>query len=290
MSADLSLAFAALVWGFSFIVIKDAFSVFPPFCFVALRFGLAAVILAVFYWRRLRRATRPEIAGGCVMGIFQGTGNLLQAMGLSLSYAGSVAFISSTPVVLIPLIFWLWKRRFPGYQTLFTTLLCLSGVALLTLGDGGFRFRAGDLFTMGAALCFAFNFIMMERHAHRPGSDAIALTILQCAVAGLIGLVVSIVAGETPAFDGMKGFAGLAYAVVPATVVCVSIQVAAMAWTTSTHSALINTLQAVFGTLFGVLLLNEPFTPAIFGGCALILLSIVLSAVVKRDPAHGTKR
>lgn len=281
--ADLSLAFAALVWGFSFIVIKDAFSVFPPSCFVALRFGLAAAILAAVCRRRLRRTTRQEIAGGCAMGIFQGTGNLLQAMGLSLSYAGSVAFISSTPVVLIPLIFWLWKRRFPGLRTLFTALLCLSGVALLTLGDGEFRFRTGDLFTMGAAICFAFNFILMERHVNRPGNDALVLTIFQCAAAGLIGLAVSIVGGEVPTLDGMKGFAGLAYAVIPATVVCVSIQVAAMAWTTSTHSALINTLQAVFGTLFGVLLLNEPFTRTIFTGCALILFSIVLSVISKKN-------
>ena len=47
LKADLSLALATLLWGVTFVVVNDAVSRASVFLFLTLRFGLAAILLAL---------------------------------------------------------------------------------------------------------------------------------------------------------------------------------------------------------------------------------------------------
>jgi len=46
VQADLALLMVAAVWGLTFVLVKDALGAGGPFTFLALRFGLAALLLA----------------------------------------------------------------------------------------------------------------------------------------------------------------------------------------------------------------------------------------------------
>ena len=48
MRADLALALIALIWGTTFVLVKRALEDISPFLYLALRFSLAALVLAVF--------------------------------------------------------------------------------------------------------------------------------------------------------------------------------------------------------------------------------------------------
>src|SRR5512137_1784567 len=56
--ADLGLLFVTLIWGATFVMVKDAVSAFPVYSFMAVRFTLAALALAPFaLWRARPAAT-----------------------------------------------------------------------------------------------------------------------------------------------------------------------------------------------------------------------------------------
>ncbi|MGH9780448.1 MAG: EamA family transporter, partial [Candidatus Acidiferrales bacterium] len=55
LQADLALALCSLIWGATFVVVKDALAFSSVFVFNALRFSLAAIVMAIVYWRALRK-------------------------------------------------------------------------------------------------------------------------------------------------------------------------------------------------------------------------------------------
>src|SRR3546814_12664424 len=61
---DLLLIAVTAVWGGTFIVVKTALQWSGPFTFVALRFGLAALLLGAVSWRHLRGLTATDLRGG----------------------------------------------------------------------------------------------------------------------------------------------------------------------------------------------------------------------------------
>src|ERR1043166_4383617 len=68
------LALAALlgvtaVWGVTFVQVKDAVALYPLFAFLAVRFAIATLTLAVPGTRRVRTLGRRGIAAGALLGL-----------------------------------------------------------------------------------------------------------------------------------------------------------------------------------------------------------------------------
>ena len=57
LQADLALGLAALIWGATFVLVKDALADVSVFVYLAVRFALAAAVMALFFWRSLRGLT-----------------------------------------------------------------------------------------------------------------------------------------------------------------------------------------------------------------------------------------
>ncbi|MGH9732705.1 MAG: EamA family transporter, partial [Candidatus Acidiferrales bacterium] len=74
LQADLALALCSLIWGATFLVVKDALAFSSVFVFNALRFSLAAIVMAIVYWRALRKLPRATLAAGALMGFFMFAG------------------------------------------------------------------------------------------------------------------------------------------------------------------------------------------------------------------------
>jgi drug/metabolite transporter (DMT)-like permease len=80
--ADLALGFTALIWGATFVVVKDALADVSVFMYIAVRFALAAVVMAIFFRQALRSLTRSSIWAGAQIGFFMFAGYALQTTGL----------------------------------------------------------------------------------------------------------------------------------------------------------------------------------------------------------------
>ena len=65
------LVVATIIWGFSFVVMKDVVGVLSPAWLLGIRFVVAGLILLAVLWRRVRRLfSRKALAAGALLGVF----------------------------------------------------------------------------------------------------------------------------------------------------------------------------------------------------------------------------
>jgi len=113
---------------------------------VAMRFGLAALILLPFYGRGLFNLTGREWSQALGLAFFAGIGLGLQTLGLAWTDASIAAFLTQLYTLIVPLIVASRDRRMPSLRVVFACFLVLAGAALLspnllhhfTLGPGEF--------------------------------------------------------------------------------------------------------------------------------------------------------
>src|SRR5437870_8402747 len=64
LKADLALGLCTLLWGATFVVVKEALTHASVFAFLAVRFLLATLLMAVIHRSAASRVTRAEIWAG----------------------------------------------------------------------------------------------------------------------------------------------------------------------------------------------------------------------------------
>jgi hypothetical protein len=67
-TAELLLVIAVMIWGSSYIGLKEAEGGFAPFTIITLRFGIAFLFAALIFHRSLTGITRSALAAGAVLG------------------------------------------------------------------------------------------------------------------------------------------------------------------------------------------------------------------------------
>ncbi|PTL76957.1 DMT family transporter [Vitiosangium sp. GDMCC 1.1324] len=159
--SDLALVFVVIIWGTNYTVVKEALGSFPPLAFMALRFALAAVAMAVVLhvregWKPLPRATLLKLAALGFVGntIYQ----VCFVVGLSHTTAANSGLLTSgTPVVtaLLGAALGVDRLRRPLVMGL---ALAVPGMLLILSARGpelDASTRQGDLLILGASLCWA---------------------------------------------------------------------------------------------------------------------------------------
>src|ERR1700730_15177887 len=107
--ADLALVLCSLLWGATFVVVKNALDHASVFIFLAVRFTLATVLMLAFSYRLLRRFEREDLFAGLRLGCFMFLGYAFQTAGLQYTTPSKSGFVTGSSVVLVPLllaIFW----------------------------------------------------------------------------------------------------------------------------------------------------------------------------------------
>src|SRR5262245_25542955 len=84
-----AMVLATLLWGGTFVVLRDALHAIDPETVVFVRFGLAGLVFLGVLALRGGRITRRELVAGALSGVLCGALYLLQAIGLRTISAGS---------------------------------------------------------------------------------------------------------------------------------------------------------------------------------------------------------
>ena len=159
------------VWGWTFVLVKDAVTQYPTLPFLQIRFALALVVMALVVHRM---PTRREIRVGAVIGTVLAAGFLAQTAGLAITSPGNAGLITGLFVVLTPLL----NRLFGApihWWTWGAVLASFAGVVLLTGGPSGMNL--GDLLVLACAVLFALHIVLLGRWS--PGTSAAPLAMVQ---------------------------------------------------------------------------------------------------------------
>src|ERR1700733_15873512 len=139
--AHLLMLAVVLVWGATFVLVKDALQDASPLLFNLLRMTLAFIVLAVVNRRPLRQISRGALISGVIVGLFLAAGYQFQTAGLALTTPAKSAFITGLVVVFVPLFTIVPALRAanspaPRASTAFGVLLAFAGLFLLTIPAG----------------------------------------------------------------------------------------------------------------------------------------------------------
>jgi drug/metabolite transporter (DMT)-like permease len=184
-TAYIALAFAAFLFGATFVVVKETIATLPPLSFVGWRFLMGAVVLTLLAPPRGRRLWRD----GTVAGVFLFAGYALQTLGLESTSASNSGLITGLYVVLTPLVAAAARRARPAAVTVIGAVAAFSGFVLLTW-DGGLQLQRGDIMTVGCAVAFAIHIVILARVARR--HRVIPLTAVQLIVTAMLALAASV--------------------------------------------------------------------------------------------------
>lgn len=285
--ADLALAFVALVWGATFVVVKNALSEISTMYFLALRFSLAAASMALMFCRPLQQARARVVArglaGGAAAGVFLWLGYVLQTFGLKYTTAGKSGFLTGFYIALVPVLSAAIYRRWPQPRELIGIAIATAGMALMTMpqAGSGFYIDSGDLLTLGCALVFAVHLLVLGYYSKRELFQAVALgQIGCCAVLSLVSFL-----WEPPVAAWSKNVIfAIVLTAIFATALAFALQTWGQKYTSPTRTALIFALEPVFALVTAVWIGREALTAAALAGGALILAGI-LAVELKPAPS-----
>ena len=280
----MSLLGVAAIWGLTFVMVKDALSAAGPLTFLALRFGLAAAVLAPLLLRGRPPPNQAAAASGLV-GLFLFAGYGLQTAGLQFTTASNAGFITGLSVVMVPLIGALAVRRLPAPATAAGVGLAAVGLGLLSLREAT-TVQLGDLLVLGCALAFALHILVLGHLA--PRFDVLGLTTWQIVTAAILttagaGLF------ERPSVEQLRAILpAAAFTGLFATVAAFYVQTQSKRFTSPVHTALIFSMEPVFAGLFGYLLAGERLGSQALLGCGLILTGMLVAQLAPdgTPPAH----
>jgi drug/metabolite transporter (DMT)-like permease len=289
----------AFIWGSTFVLVKEALNDASPLVLNSARMVVAAVLLAIFYRKKIAVLTKPALTAGVVVGFFLYAGYAFQTSGLKLTTPSKSAFLTGTSSVLVPLfLVAIWRVRIHLWRVA-GILLALIGLFLMTVPGGAAgladfaNVNLGDLLTVGCAICFTFHVIFVGRASQRFPFEQVAF--LQVGTAAIL-MAVSIPFVEHPHFRATPTvIAAILITGILCTAVAFSVQSWAQQFTPATHTALIFTTEPVFAWLTSFLYLHERLGLRAGAGALLILGGVLVSELLGHvekpddEPEAGTE-
>ncbi len=272
LGADLSLLFVALIWGSGFIATKYGLDMISPLYLNAFRFTIAFILMMVIFYKKLKKINKKNIIGGMVIGVFLYTAFAFQTVGLQFTTAGKQAFLTGVNVIIVPFLYWLVQGERPDNYSFVATILTFVGIALLSL-ENGFHMQLGDSLTIVCAFLFACHIVSIGYYTKE--NDPIILTVLQFGVAAILSLITALLFEDVPSNIPAEGIFSVMYLGIFSTLIAFLIQNIAQSKTSSTHAAIMLSLESVFGSILSSLLLAEIFTSRMIVGCVIIFIAII---------------
>lgn len=267
-----AMVLATLLWGGTFVAIRDSVQALTPAALVFGRFTVAAALFWALALLRRRWPDRRHLWLGAGNGVLMSGSFVLQAWGLQHTSAGSSAFLTCAGSLMAALIAWPLLRQRPD-ATMWTGLaLALAGSALLSL-DAALQLGRGEVITLIGASLYAVQIVWIARHADRV--DPIALVTVQVTVVAL--LMAPFCGDVASAYTALRpeGWTAFAYLALAGSSIAPLLQVQAQRTLSAARIGLLFALEPVFALLFALTLGEERFEPRWWIGAALILIAVV---------------
>ena len=272
--ARLALILSTVIWGSSFLIMKNTLDSLHTFSLLAIRFSGACLLLAVVFWGKVKQMRRQDLWHGFVMGTLLFIAYTVQTFGLDGTTPGKNAFLTAAYCIFVPFFYWLFSGHRPDRYNVIAAVLCIAGIGCVSL-DGTLTIQPGDFLSALCGVFYALHILATARFTKN--GDAFLLTVLQFFFAGVWGWVLTALFRVFPSSLPMESVFSLGYLCVFATGVALLCQSFGQKYTSPSSAALLLSLEAVFGVLFSLAFRQENLSVQLIIGFVLIFISILIS-------------
>lgn len=218
--------------------------------------------------------TKDLLLGGIICGTALCLASNFQQMGIESSTVGKSAFITTLYIVLVPLLGLFFKKKLP-LQIWCGVILAMIGLYLLCMKNEAFVLEIGDIYLLLCALFFTIQITAVDYFA--PKVNCIALSMMQFFVTAVLSGVCMIF-NTLPSWNDILGAAiPLLYAGVLSSGVAYTFQIIGQKHLAPTVASLIMSLESVFATLAGWIVLHEILSTKELLGCGLVFVAVILT-------------
>jgi len=284
--ATIILVLVTAAWGSSFILMKNVAADVSALAFLTLRFGMAGLILAAVFWKKLRDFNKKTILHSFVLGALLCGYMVLQVFGLRFTSASNSGFITSTSVLMVPFLSaWFLKKK-ASKSNLIGVALAVIGLLFITGVLHDFTaLNKGDFCTFLCAICVAIHIIAADLYVKE--DDGLLLGIGQTLAAAVLSLGAWFFT-EPKVFFSVDYTPTLITSVLLTAVFCTAFaftcQVAMQKYVAPSRVAVIFTLEPVFAYMYALVIpgpggLTEPLTLFKVVGSILIVGGTIISEI-----------
>ncbi len=292
-SATIGVLFISLVWGVEYVLIHNAIKVLEPHSFNVLRFGLAALTLALYQggkfllpsskaktYQSSTNSNRILLLRGVILGILLYLGFSLQTFGLLYTSVSNCGFITSLNTTMVPVLAFLLLKDRPHWLTMGGVTVATSGLYFLTSG-GDTPFNLGDGLTFLCAIMFALHLIYTGKHSRSHAT--LPLTVIQLSTVAILSLISALWFEDWRQLLDFNKLAeptlllAILFAAFLGTAIAIIIQTKAQGHLSATRVALIFALEPVFAAVAAYLVLGEILPASAGFGAVMILCGVILA-------------
>lgn len=286
--AESLLVLTTLIWGGTFAVIKSALVDISPMMMVGIRFLLAAILSWPILMRSRLKAEFSDGAQGftpkawlwgAAIGFVMLVGYAGQTIGLKYTTVARSGFINYTFALFVPFLQFFILGKRPDWGNLLGLVVVFLGLSFITEAiSGGFMnggINKGDLYSLLAALGYAFYIVLIDRAAKV--IDPSVLTIIQMLLCGVFAIAL-VPFVETPVLViSWRLIGAMLYLILFGSVMALALMNWFQRRLTPLRAVLIYALEPVFAAIIGWLAFNSGMSSREMIGAALILGGIVVS-------------
>ena len=279
---------AAFIWGTAFVAQSMAAGHVGPFTFNAARsviafFFLLGLCVLRRIWQRkaeMAPASSPKtlMIGGICCGTALAVASNLQQKGIETTTSGKAGFITALYIVLVP-VAGLFLGRRVGVKVWAGVALSMAGLYCLCITEG-FSIAEGDFYLLGCAACFTVQIMCIDHFAQKV--DGVELSCAQFFVVSIISTV-GMFLTETPTMEAVSTCLWpILYVGVFSSGVAYTLQILAQKDSNPTVVTLLLSLESVFATIAGAVILHDKMSAREYLGCALMLFAVVLAQLPEK--------
>lgn len=282
IGSSLALLIAAAIWGFAFVAQRVGMKYIGPFTFNAIRFAIGAISLIpliIFYNNKsIKKKIKSSknnngLLGGVVIGIVLFLAASFQQVGLVSTPAGKAAFITGLYIVFVP-IFGLLLKQHIKINSWIGAIIAVIGLYFLCVTDK-LNISYSDMLELASALLFAVHILLIDYFSEKVSVLKIAFfQFITCAILSFI----------TAAFTEYITASGILQALIPilyggicSVGVAYTLQIVGQKNVEPSHAAIILSMEAVFATIGGFIILKERLGIKGSIGCLLMFTGMILS-------------
>lgn len=262
------------LWGTSFVILKNTLESISTLYILAVRFTGAALIMAAFGASGWKTADRKYLAGGALMGACLFAAYVFQTYGLVYTTPGKNAFLTTTYCMIVPFLYWIFRGKKPDGWNITAAVLCVIGVGLISL-DAGVSVNRGDVLTVICGLFYALHIIVSAAYVR--GRSVLLLTAIQFGTAAVLSWISAVLFAPAPSGAPAGAWLSVAYLCIMCTAVSFGLQAFGQKYSPPSQTAVIMTLESVFGAAISVLFFGEQLTVKLFFGFLVMFIAVLIS-------------
>ncbi len=282
----LILFLTTFIWGTAFLAQKLVGEQLGPVAITVFRNVLGGAFLLIVFACRRQRSPQPlgrSVVYGIACGVPLFAAMLTQQVGIQYTTPGICAFLTTNYVLFVPLMAAVLARQLPTRTVMVAALLALTGTYFICVGGAEFGIGRGELWTLGCAMLFSVQMLVVDRVTRR--GDVLVISMMQLFTCMALGLPLLLLPSEwsrlaaTPVATLRAAIWPIVYLGVFSSGIAYTLQNVGQSRTPPGVAAIILSMESVFGALAGWLVLGDLLSSGQLLGCALVFVATLLPQI-----------